>query len=203
MHWPVAQDASGSTSLEYLDTWAAMELLLEQGRTRYIGVCNFAPKQIKDLLKHAAHPPSVHQMELHPYLPQTEWIEYHERHGIHVTAYSPLAGTNPTYQPGDLTPLLSNPLLHKIAEKRSCTPAQVALQWGISRGTSIIPKSQHKGRITENFHAVECALKAKDLKAISHVLGSEHHRYINPSKSWKVELYHGLEDSKGNHKLHS
>ena len=178
-----------------------MALLLEKGLTRHIGVSNFSPAQLKDLLSHTAHPPSVHQMELHPYLQQSEWIGFHEKHGIHVTGYSPLAGTNPTYDNSNPTALLNNTLISHIAKKRGCTPAQVAIAWGISRGTSVIPKSQHKERISENFGALECKLKGKDLKKLEK-LGEAHHRYNNPSESWKVELYTGLEDASGEHKKH-
>ncbi|KAF2215361.1 hypothetical protein CERZMDRAFT_116742 [Cercospora zeae-maydis SCOH1-5] len=129
-----------------------------------------------------------------------EWVEWHAKHNIHVTAYSPLAGTNPTYKEGDKPePLLRSPVLHKIAKKRGCTPAQVALQWGMSRGTSVIPKSIHKEYMEGNFHASECVLKKKDFKKLAK-LGEYFHRYNNPSKSWDVPLYEGLEDSDGKHK---
>jgi len=199
MHWPVAND--DINYINYLDTYAAMEQLLEKGKTRHIGVSNFSPHQMETLLDNTSHPPSVHQMELHPYLQQNEFIKYHAKHGIHVTAYSPLAGTNPTYDRGP-TPLLENKVINKIADKRSCTPAQVALIWGMSRGTSVIPKTSHLERATENLHSVECILKKKDLEKID-ALGEEHHRYNNPSKGWGVDLYEGLEDSKGEHKEHS
>ena len=202
MHWPVEESPWRTFSIEYRDTWAAMGLLLEQGLTRYIGVSNFDPEQLEDLLNHTTHPPSVHQMELHPYLQQNDWLAFHAKHGIHVTAYSPLAGTNPTYQPGEPVQLLNNSVVQHIAEKRGCTPAQVALVWGMSRGTSVIPKSQHKERITENFHSLECTLKKKDLQKLDK-LGETHHRYNNPTSSWKVGLYKGMEDSEGKHKLHS
>jgi len=201
MHWPVSSTSSGN-KFEYLDTWEAMTLFKEKGLVRNIGVSNFDPEQMKNLLNHTSHPPSVHQMEMHPYLQQNEWLKLHEKHGVHVTAYSPLAGTNPTYKPGDTVPLLENDVMEKIAEKRGCTTAQVALAWGMARGTSVIPKSQHKERIIENFGSLQCKLHEKDLKKIDK-LGHEHHRYNNPSKSWKLEMYEGLEDSKGEHKKHS
>lgn len=191
-----------ATQLTVIFPRAALSLLQQKGLTRHIGVSNFSPSQLKDLLNHTSHPPSVHQMEMHPYLQQNEWLQFHADHGIHVTAYSPLAGTNPTYSAGDIVPLLDNSVVHKIAEKRGCTPAQVALAWGMSRGTSVIPKSQHEERITENFESLGCELKTKDIEKIDK-LGEEHHRYNNPRGGWKVDLYDGLEDSKGEHKLHS
>jgi len=199
MHWPVA-DIPGSSSKEisYLDTWRAMTKLVKKGKTRHIGVSNFSPKQLEILLANTDLPPVVHQMEMHPYLQQQEFLDFHKNHSIHVTAYSPLAGTNPTYAKGDPTPLLKNDVMKKIAEKRNCTTAQVALQFGMSRGTSVIPKSIHKDYIEQNFRAPECILQGKDLKEL-HALGESHHRYNNPSENWGVSLYEGLEDDDGKH----
>lgn len=204
MHWPVASPPSvkKGNEIEYLSTWDAMTNLVEQNLVRYIGVSNFSPVQLVNLLNYTHHPPAVHQMELHPYLPQTKWLAFHARHGIHVTAYSPLAGTNPTYDETKISPvpLLNNKQLKKIAKKRGCTSAQVALAWGAARGTSVIPKSIHADHIVENLHSLECPLEKKDLQKIDK-LGKYHHRYNNPSKTWSVHLYHGLEDwdGKGHH----
>jgi alcohol dehydrogenase (NADP+) len=100
-------------------------------------------------------------------------VEWHTKRGIHVTAYSPFAGTNPTYNPGDPPPLLQNKVLKKIATKRGCSPAQVALVWGMSRGTSVIPKGQKKTHIEDNIGSLECInkLKDKDLDKITEKLG--------------------------------
>lgn len=199
MHWSVSSNGPEGPHIAYKDTWAAMVRLREIGKARHIGVSNFSPAEMEDLLKHTTFQPQVHQMELHPYLQQTEWLEWHKNHSIHVTAYSPLGGTNPTYKesaPPD--PLLKNHVVKKISKKRSCTPAQVALQWGMARGTSVIPKSIHGDYITENFHSPECILKGKDIKKLD-ALGKFHHRYNNPSKSWGLHLYEGLEDDDGKH----
>ena len=142
------------------------------------------------------------QNRLHPYLQQNDWVKWHEKNGIHVTAYSPLAGSNPTYDPGDPVQLLENKVITKIADKRDCTPGQVALIWGMSRGTSVIPKTSHLDRVTENFKSLDCVLKMKDIEKIDK-LGKEHFRFNNPSKNWGVDLYEGLEDSKGDHKKDS
>lgn len=179
-----------------------MGLLLDKGKTRHIGVSNFSPHQMETLLNKTSRRPDVHQMELHPYLQQNDFVKWHEKHGIHVTAYSPLAGTNPTYDPGKPEPLLNSTTLKKIADKRSCTAAQVALAWGMSRGTSVIPKTSHFNRAKENLHSLECVLKKRDLEKIDE-LGEAYNRYNNPSNGWGVDLYEGLEDSKGEHKKHS
>ena len=67
MHWPVSQD-SGKSEISYIDTWHAMELLLDTNKVRNIGVSNFSPAQMKDLIRHSTIKPAVHQFELHPYL---------------------------------------------------------------------------------------------------------------------------------------
>lgn len=200
MHWPVA-DTSFGHKIEYLDTWAAMTELVRKGKTRHIGVANFSPEQLETLLNHTSHPPAVHQMELHPYLQQRDWLAWHEEHGIHVTAYSPFAGTNPTYTPGEPPQLLENGVITTIAAKRHCTPAQVALVWGMHHGTSVIPKSSHQAWITENYKALGCELKDDDFSRVDE-LAEYHHRFNNPSKAWGVDLYGGLEDSRGKHRDH-
>ena len=180
-----------------------MELLVGAGHVRHIGISNFDPEQLRELLAEATIKPYAHQMELHPYLPQSAWLQYHREQGIHVTAYSPLGNSNPTYHKDDeehpgkskSTPpaLLQHPILKEIAKKRDCTPATVALQWGLTRGTSVIPKTQHKSRIEENIEP--CELEYEDIKAVQQIGMKNLTRFNNPSGSWKVPLYEGLEDS--------
>ena len=175
-----------------------MEALLTTSKVRQIGVSNFDPHQMKKLIGESTHKPSVHQFESHPYLQQTEWVKWHQDHGIMVTAYSPLANLNPIYDsPGnskDTPPsLLENREISNIAEKRGCTNAQVALKWGMSRGTSVIPKSSHASRIKENYKAVGCLLEEEDYEKIREVGKKYLKRFNNPSEGWGVPLYEGLD----------
>ena len=170
---------------------------MHSGKVRHIGVSNFSPAQMSRLISHSNTVPFAHQMELHPYLQQSAWVQWHQAHGIHVTAYSPLANSNPTY--GDpsksrLPALLENKAMKKIAEERNCTPATAALAWGMSRGTSVIPKSQHADRISENFGARTCDLDYESFKTLESIGARYLHRFNNPSKSWGVDLYEGLDD---------
>ena len=170
------------------------------GKVRHVGISMFSPSQLKTLLDATTidTKPFAHQMELHPYLPQTAWLQYHALQGIHVTAYSPLGNANPTYDRStkdDAPPaLLQNDAVTAIASKRDCTPAQVVLAWGLSRGTSVIPKSQHVARIEENFGASECELEYVDFVELES-LGDSPVRFNNPSAGWGVPLYEGLQDS--------
>jgi alcohol dehydrogenase (NADP+) len=176
-----------------------MTKLLATGKTRYIGVSNFSPRQMEDLLKASSHPPSVHQMEMHVYLQQNDWLKWHQQHNIHVTAYSPLANLNPTYKDKESSKkssppgLLDNQELGKIAEARNCTIPQVSLKWGMSRMTSVIPKSSQVSHIKENYGALECRLEAEDFKPIAKVGKKYLHRFNNPSKSYGVPLFEGLD----------
>ncbi|GME24117.1 Aldo/keto reductase [Neofusicoccum parvum] len=196
MHWPV----SSSGDYDYVTTWKSMEELLPT-KVRNIGVANFSPHQLDKLVRSSKIKPAVHQMELHPYLQQPEWVRLHQSHGIHVTAYSPLGNTNPTYRSSSRaantrkTPplLLKNEELAGIAEQRGCTTAQVALAWGIQRGTSVIPKSSHEQWIKEDFESLECGLVDSDLDRIEEVGEKYLTRFNNPSKAWDVELFDGLD----------
>lgn len=191
-----------------------MEKLLKRGTVRYIGVCNFSPHQLDTLVRHSKTKPAVHQFELHPYLQQTPWVEFHQAHGIDVTAYSPFAGTayppfagsNPIYHShfADISswfshldkmppPLLENKVINDIAEERGCTAAQVALAWGMARGTAVIPKSSHVSRIQENFWAQTCPLSVADMARIARIQERWVKRFSNPSKGWGVKLFEGLD----------
>ena len=208
MHWPVGKGPDDKKyHYDYVETWKAMTKLLSSGRVKKIGISNFSPSQLKELVKHSLEGdsplPAVHQMELHPYLPQTKWILAHKAHGIAVTAYSPLGNMNPTY--GDRSrrstttqskapPLLENETIKEIAKKRDCTPAQVVLAWGINRGTSVIPKSSHEEHIEDNLGATKCGLAATDFADIDQ-LGKEPTRFNNPSEGWGVHLFDGLDDA--------
>jgi alcohol dehydrogenase (NADP+) len=77
--------STGRRYIDYLDTWGAMALLKEKGKARHLGVSNFSPHQMETLLNRSSHVPAVHQMELHPYLQQPDWVEWHQKHNIHVT----------------------------------------------------------------------------------------------------------------------
>ena len=168
---------------------------LDTGKVRNIGISNFSPGQLRDLITNSTRLPYAHQMEMHPYLPQSPWLLYHQSLGIHVTAYSPLGNVNPTYgssKKASPPVLLKNDVVVKIAKTRKCTPAQVVLAWGLGRGTSVIPKSAHVDRIEENYGAKECGLEYEDWKALEEV-GEKGVRFNNPTKSWGVPLYDGLD----------
>lgn len=196
MHWPVGKPPGAENyTYDYLSTWHSMQGLLTAGRVRNIGISNFSPAQLADLLKHSVIKPAVHQMEMHPYLPQSAWLQKHRDLGIDVTAYSPLGNMNPTY--GDDTRLLDNAVVKKIAGKRACTAAQVVLSWGVGKGVSVIPKSAHEKYIRENLGAAGCVLMRGDVRAMDGLGkgGGRRRRFNNPSGKWGIGLFEGLDDA--------
>ncbi len=160
MHWPVAflpDQEDGRMVLDQdttvQDTWTAMEDLVRANLTRYIGVSNFSPRQLDDLLAKATIKPFAHEFEIHPYLQQQEFVNWHIRHDITVIAYSPLANLNPTYDGKypDQPSILKDPFWTHLAGTKNVTTAQAILAWGRQRGTIVIPKSVHEERIVENL----------------------------------------------------
>lgn len=133
MHWPV--------SGKRLDSWRAMEEILEGGRTRAIGVSNFMPRHLDELIEVADVKPAVNQFELHPLLPQPEVVEECRARDIVVEAYSPLAKAQH----------FDEPVIVAAAQELGVTPAQVMIRWGVEKGFVVIPKSQKRERILENM----------------------------------------------------
>src|SRR4051812_41645788 len=121
----------------------AAERLLADGRVRAIGVCNFSPKHLNDLIARSQVVPAVNQVEVHPYFVQRELRAVHARLGIATQAWSPLGGVN-VYMPRDpgapLNPLV-DPLILALGARYGKTPAQIILRWHLQHGVSAIPKS--------------------------------------------------------------
>jgi diketogulonate reductase-like aldo/keto reductase len=151
IHWPIP--ARG----QYIDTWRAFVRLKQEGRLRAIGVSNFPPRLLHEIIDATGVPPALNQIELHPYLQQRETRLAHARLGIATEAWSPLgAGRG----------LLDDPVLGEVAARRGLTPAQITLAWSLARGNIVIPKSANAARVRENFAAGSVRLDAEDLTRI-------------------------------------
>jgi diketogulonate reductase-like aldo/keto reductase len=151
IHWPIP--ARG----QYIDTWRAFVRLQQEGRLRAIGVSNFPPRLLREIIDATGVTPALNQIELHPYLQQREARAAHSELGIATEAWSPLgAGRG----------LLDDPVLGEIAARRGHTSAQVALAWSLARGNIVIPKSATPARIGENFAARSVRLAEEDLARI-------------------------------------
>ncbi|GFZ15187.1 NAD(P)-linked oxidoreductase superfamily protein [Actinidia rufa] len=169
VHWPVklkpwaTYAVPNEDDFERLDletTWVGMEKCLDMGLCRSIGVSNFSTKKIQRLVDFASVPPAVNQVEMHPMWRQTKLREFCGDHKIHVSAYSPIGGPGNSW---GSTAVINHPIIQSIAHKHRATPAQVALRWGLSKGSSVIAKSFNKGRMKENIGAVDLRLDDCDL----------------------------------------
>ncbi len=105
-----------------------MEKVLATGKTRAIGISNFSRAELERLLKETSVVPAVHQLELHPWLQQKDFVEFHKSHGIHITQYSPFGNQNEIYSSRqNMGKLIEDPTLVEIGKKYGKNGAQVAL----------------------------------------------------------------------------
>ena len=158
--------------LEYLDlylihqpygdvygAWRAMEELYSAGRIRAIGVSNFQPDRLMDLMLHNRIKPAVNQIETHPFCQQREAATLLLENGIQMESWGPFAeGRNQ---------LFSNPVLTAIASKHQRSVAQIVLRWLLQCGVVAIPKSVRPERMAENFRVFDFELDTADLAAIA------------------------------------
>jgi alcohol dehydrogenase (NADP+) len=168
-----------------------MEAVFKKGKAKAIGVSNFSKAELERLLANSEVVPAAHQMELHPFLQQYDFTEWHKSKGIHVTAYSPFGNSNPVYDKGKGTgKLIEDPTLVAIGKPHGKSGAQVALAWGIARGFSVIPKSKTESRIKQNLEG-DFPLSEEEVKEISAV--DKKLRFNDPSKVFDWEFYSDLE----------
>jgi alcohol dehydrogenase (NADP+) len=181
-----------------------MQLLVQpNGPVRFIGVSNFSPEQIEDIMKLPGIKPKVHQFEMHPYLQQSKFVKWHTDNEIALTAYAPLANTSPTYRDNydHKIPLLANnTVLQRIKTARSCASEfQVTLAWNIHRKVSVIPKAAKGFHQDENLDVEKCRLTNEDLEAIEKFITENQWvaRMNNPCKQFAMPCYKGLEEPNG------
>jgi aldehyde reductase len=128
-----------------LETWRAMESLVDRGQCRAIGLSDVVLENLAPLYEAARIKPAVVQVESHPYLPQTELLEFCQQKGIVLLAFAPLGHG---IRPGPL----EDPTVLAIARQTSQTPAQVLLAWAIQRGTAVLTTAKSLERIRENYN---------------------------------------------------
>ena len=148
IHWP----EKGSRR----EIWSALERIKKEGRSLSIGVSNFAPKHLNEILINADFTPTVNQIEMSPFLHQQEISSFCKKENIHLTGYCPLArGTR-----------FNNPLLCRVAEETNKTAAQVMIRWAIQNGNTVIPKSVRPKRIEENANVFDFELREDQIKIL-------------------------------------
>lgn len=190
VHWPVAMNPNGNHDKfptlpdgkrdivwdhDHVATWKLMEKLLDTGKTKAIGVCNYSKRYLEQLLAHCKVVPAINQIENHPNLPQQEIVDLCKEKGIHIVAYSPLGSTG--------GPVMEAEPVVKIASARGITPATVLLSYHIARGSTVLAKSVTPERIKANMELVELSKdEMASLTAYSQDLADKKQllRYVYP-----------------------
>lgn len=149
IHWPVKG--------LYVETWRAMEELMQKGRVKAIGVSNFMEHHIDELIEYSHVPPVVNQIEFHPLLQQKELVDYCTKKDIKVQAWRPLMN-------GKVADI---PLLIEIGARYNKSPYQVTLKWNLQRGILTIPKSTHKDRLISNADIFDFDLSNIEIEQIN------------------------------------
>lgn len=139
-------------------SWRAMEELYREGKIRAIGVSNFEPGRLVDLIMYNEIPPAVNQVETHAFCQQIESAGIMKEYNVQIQSWAPFAeGRNNMFE---------NEILAGIAGKYGKSVAQVILRWLVQREVVVIPKSAHKERITENFNIFNFELGQEDMDKI-------------------------------------
>ncbi len=139
--------------------WRAMEELYQQGKVRAIGVSNFPPDRIMDLMIHNNITPAVNQIEVNPFQQQIDTQKFLEDNSVQIEAWAPFAeGRNNLFQ---------NEILHSIAAKHNKSVAQVILRWLVQRGIIALAKTTNKDRMIENFNVFDLELSTEDMAIIT------------------------------------
>ena len=186
LHWPVPADFEATVA-----SFRAAEQLLADGRVRAIGVSNFNPQHLQNLIERTRVLPAVNQVELHPFFIQRETRDANARHRIVTQSLSPIGGVyikNPTAVQGPL----DHPCVVEKAAAHGKSPAQIVLRWHLQHGLSLIPKSLRPDRIAENFDIFDFELTADDIAAIDALdtgrrAGPDPDRVDTKLFSWKAQ----------------
>lgn len=157
IHWPASPFFHDDWKRQNSETWRAFERLYREGRIKAIGLSNFMPRHMNELLKTAEITPMVDQIEFHPGWMQKDCTDYCRERGIAVEAWAPLIK-------GDI---LSDSLIHDISAAHGCTEAQTVLAWVLACGVIPLCKSVTPSRISGNLMAAEIKLTDEEVAAIS------------------------------------
>ncbi|SMQ46819.1 unnamed protein product [Zymoseptoria tritici ST99CH_3D7] len=168
----------------FVPTWNAMKALVRSGKTRAIGLSNFSVAELADIIPHASDVPiSCNQIEVHPWLPQTELVDFGKKNGILTTCYSPFAG-----QKADGATLLKDEKILELAKKNDMDVGQLLQSWAVGRGTVPLGKSATPSRIKSNLAIRK--LSEEDTKAIDALAQpGDSGRTVDFRETWGVPLF--------------
>lgn len=149
IHWP-------NINIPIKETMEALKQVVEEGKAKSIGVSNFTIRHLNEALNAAEIPISVNQVEFHPYLYQSELLEFCKKNSIVLAAYSPLGQGH----------VIKDKTIQEIATKNGKTPAQVCIRWALQKGAVAIPKASSAAHLKENLSALNWKLPDENVKKI-------------------------------------
>ena len=156
IHWPIPVNGYSDWKKLDLETWRAMEELYKEGYVKAIGVSNFLPHHIENILENAKIAPAVNQIEFHPGYTQEVTLSYCKERNIRVQAWSPIGRRA----------LLEHPVLKKIAGHYNVSVAQLCIRYAIERGVIPLPKASAMERLKENQDVFDFKISREDLSVI-------------------------------------
>ncbi|KAJ4807830.1 NAD(P)-linked oxidoreductase superfamily protein [Rhynchospora pubera] len=175
------------TTISLETTWHAMEDLVSKGLVRSIGISNYDVFLTRDCLAYSKIKPAVNQIETHPYFQRDSLVRFCQKHGVCVTAHTPLGGAAANTEWFGSVSCLDDPTLKALAEKYNKTVAQLILKWGLQRNTVVIPKSSKEERLRENFQVSDFTISDDDMDKIKAI--DRKYRTNQPAKFWGIDLY--------------
>ncbi len=153
IHWPRPDAGYADWKQLDLDTWRALEELYREGRVKAIGLSNFLPHHIENLIQHAEVMPMVNQIEFHPGYAQEATVRYCQERGILVQAWSPMGRTR----------VLNDPLILELAAKYQVSAAQICLRFAVQKQVIPLPKSSSLERMKQNQELFSFAISQEDM----------------------------------------
>ncbi|KAG0648715.1 Glycerol 2-dehydrogenase (NADP(+)) [Hyphodiscus hymeniophilus] len=203
IHWPFAVEKTADNKVKLgLDgkyilkeeltkdpkpIWRTLEKLYKYGLTRSIGVSKWTTPGLEALLRYAGIKPTINQVEIHPFLPNTELIDFCRSHDFLPVAYSPLGSQDQV--PTTNEKVSTNVELNDLASKKGVSIAQVLIAWGLKRGYVVLPKSSMDKRIKSNFQLIE--LSDEEFEKMNNVADGRHYRFVNPKNMAGYDVWGG------------
>lgn len=171
LHWPLRsynKEKNEFVKIPMYKLWGEMESLVKKGYTKSIGVSNFNVQSLIDMFTYCEIMPAVNQFEAHPYFSRTGLVNFCNKFGITVMAYGSLVKGLYTSQHKTETEydLLNEKIVKDLAKKYNKSEGQIALNWGISKGFVVIPKSSNPKRMRDNLDATNFKMSDEDLKEL-------------------------------------
>jgi HAD superfamily hydrolase (TIGR01509 family) len=172
IHWPgpapgkpEAQQFGWENKAKRVMTWRALEEMVRRGKVRSIGVANWTTRHLKETLAIAEIPPTVNQVEMHPYYTRNRLLDFSTEHGIKLMGYSPFGR-------GRLN-IINDPVMGEIGERYGKSGAQVILRWMIQRGVVPLPRASSENRIKQNYDLFDFELTPEEVATIDALNGDK------------------------------